>query len=200
MFAPTYFAPTYFAGDYFATGQSAAPPVGVALKYFPKEYFAPTFFAPSYFPGATFGVVTTTSTGIFEAVAQFIAGSTQLQAVGFAGFWADQKPRGEPNPAIVFKVPDAAKVTSDSDTIWSRLSPSLHVLAPTKDSADSLVEQVVAIFKNQTFAYGPSGSVLTGPWWLRNLRRAKDQGETAGGEKVFRAVADFECFEFRPRY
>lgn len=150
-------------------------------------------------PTAT-GASTASPVDLFEAVGRFYLASVELQAAGFTGLWADQKPRGEANPVLILKIPDVSKFAGDSDTHWNRIAPSLIVLAETKASADSLVETVIAAFKNQTFVYGLSGEIKTGNWWLRSQRRAKDQGETVGGQKVFRASAEFEGFELRPRY
>lgn len=200
MYPPKYFPGTYFPRRYFPAGGLAIVPItGVALKYFTPDFYAPSYFAGSYFPNGATSLVSGYPEDLFEAIARFFASSTAIQAAGFTGIWADAKPRGEANPALIVKVPDGSRYTSDSTTHWFRLAPSVTIQAETRAESARLGELAFAALKNATFVYGPVGEFKTGPLWLKNQRRAKDQVETVNGQNVFRHVLDFECFEFRPR-
>lgn len=201
MFASTYFAATFFPSEYFASGASAAPPPGVALKYFTKEYFAPTYFAPTYFPGAAYTVITTTLNGFFDAVSAYCASNSLIQAAGFSGIYADSKPRGLANPALVVLCSSGSLWISDDIHLVYTLRPTFEVMASTKAEAERLAEAVVIpALKNATLAYGTGNAIRTYPFILRDQRKSKDSGETINGERVFRSQVDFEVREIRPRY
>lgn len=197
MFVPSYFAPTFFPPAYFASGESAAPPSGVVLKYFVADHFAPTYFAPTYFPGGATSIVSGYPDGMFEAIHDLLLASAALSAAGLT-CWSDSKPPRTANPSLVVKCPSGTLWTSDDVCNVYTLSPTLTLMASTKAEADALGETVYNAVRGATLAYGAEGEIKTYPFLLRNRRRAKAEGETVGGQLVYRDVTEWQVREIRP--
>lgn len=191
MFAPTYFAPTYFPGDYFAPGAPVVVP-DVPLKYFVPDYFASDYFAGTYFANGGVTIVAGYPDGLPEAIGRAV------EAAGLT-CWADAKPRGVANPALIVKIPTGVLWTSDDVADVYTLRPTLTVMASTKAEADSLGETVLDAIRGTTFAYGSGGEVKTYPMVLQGRKRSKDEVETINGERVFRDVTEWMIREIRPR-
>lgn len=144
------------------------------------------------------GITPTYPLGLPEAIGDLVEASSAIVGSGLA-VWADSKPRGEPNPALIVKCPSGVLWISDDISDVLTVRPTTTVMASTKAQADSLGELVIRELRGATLAYGDEGEIKTYPLVLQGRKRARDEAETINGEPVFRDVAEWYAREIRPR-
>ncbi len=142
----------------------------------------------------------TTGATLLAALESLYAGNANLLALGLSGPWADAKPRGKPNPSLIFSLKSGSLWTPDDVSLCYQLRLSMSVVAATKADAVEAIGVVVAEYSNQTFAHGATFENKVYPLIVLSPMSTRDPAETAGGEKLFRESIEWQCRELRPRY